>query len=198
MSHVRQLPHRARQQGMVLIIALIVLVMLSLVAIAQFRLVDTNTILAGNLAFRQAALHAVENGVDAASAWLANPNAGIDRIVYLRSDQPGQGYYATTPAIEPDWTDPVNWPGTGVRTLPGEIQGQRVDYVIHRMCAAIGPAMSPNECGASSAGPVQCPGCSKRIGTPVSQGRSQIQYRVTVRVRGARGTAVYGQAMVVL
>ena len=50
--------HRRRrtraQQGVILFIALIVLVAMSLAGIALMRSVDTNVLIAGNLAFRQA------------------------------------------------------------------------------------------------------------------------------------------------
>ena len=47
-----------RQRGVVLFIALIVMVAMSLAAIALFRSVDTANLVAGNQAFKQGALNA--------------------------------------------------------------------------------------------------------------------------------------------
>ena len=58
------------QQGAMLIIALIVLVAMSLAGIAMMRSVDTGTLVAGNIAFKQSSLHATDHGLQAASgAW---------------------------------------------------------------------------------------------------------------------------------
>jgi Tfp pilus assembly protein PilX len=48
-------PVPRRQRGAILFIALIVLVAMSLAGIALMRSVDTNVLIAGNLAFRQSA-----------------------------------------------------------------------------------------------------------------------------------------------
>ena len=61
----------ASQQGMVLLIALVVLVAVMVAGIAMIRSVDTATLVAGNLAFEQAATHAADRGVEAAVARLA-------------------------------------------------------------------------------------------------------------------------------
>jgi Tfp pilus assembly protein PilX len=54
---------RRAQQGVVLFIALIVLVAMSLAGIALMRSVDTNVLIAGNLAFRQGATMAGDWGI---------------------------------------------------------------------------------------------------------------------------------------
>lgn len=46
---------RRAQQGVVLFVALIILVAMTLAGIALMRSVDTNVLIAGNLAFRQGA-----------------------------------------------------------------------------------------------------------------------------------------------
>ena len=60
---------RKRQQGVILFVALIVLVAMSLTGIALMRSVDTNLLVAGNLAFRQGATAASDWGVEAARAF---------------------------------------------------------------------------------------------------------------------------------
>src|SRR4030081_2225685 len=60
----------ARQHGVVLFVALIVMVALSLAAIALIRSVDTTTTVIGNLAFRQASILPANMAVEEAAAAL--------------------------------------------------------------------------------------------------------------------------------
>jgi Tfp pilus assembly protein PilX len=62
---------RQAQQGVVLFIALIVLVAMTMAGIAVMRSVDTNVLIAGNLAFRNAALSAADAGIESGRNWLA-------------------------------------------------------------------------------------------------------------------------------
>src|SRR2546428_13810539 len=59
-----------RQRGVTLFIALIVLVAMTMAAVAMMRSVDTATVVAGNIGFRQSAVNAADQGVQAAYAWL--------------------------------------------------------------------------------------------------------------------------------
>ena len=88
-------PAAARaQRGVILFIALIVLVAMSLAGIALMRSVDTNVLIAGNLAFRQATTNMADVGVEAARSWLST-NTGV-----LNQDQPGgfTAYWANNQA----------------------------------------------------------------------------------------------------
>jgi len=64
------LPIRRRQRGVTLFIALIVLVAMTMAAVAMMRSVDTSTVVAGNIGFRQSAVNAADQGVQTAFAWL--------------------------------------------------------------------------------------------------------------------------------
>ncbi|MEJ7807583.1 MAG: hypothetical protein WKG03_16870, partial [Telluria sp.] len=55
-----------RQRGVVLLMALIALVALTLAGLAMVRSVDTGNVIAGNMAFRQAAMQQVDVGIEAA------------------------------------------------------------------------------------------------------------------------------------
>ena len=59
-----------QQRGVVLFLALIALVIMSLAAVALIRSVDTNTLIAGNLSFKQAATTSADAGTEAAIAML--------------------------------------------------------------------------------------------------------------------------------
>ena len=58
----------ARQRGISLMMSMIVLVALTLAGIALMRSVDTTTIIAGNLAFQQAATNSGDTGIETAIA----------------------------------------------------------------------------------------------------------------------------------
>src|SRR5271154_6277784 len=78
-----------RERGVVLLIALIVLVAMTLAGIGMMRTIDSGTIVAGNLGFREAAVATADTGVERARAWL------VANINSLNSDNTAMGYYST-------------------------------------------------------------------------------------------------------
>src|SRR4051812_44344510 len=62
-------PHH-QQRGVVLFIALIVLVAMTLAAIALVRAVDTSTQVAGNIGFKQSTVQSSDMGGEQAISWL--------------------------------------------------------------------------------------------------------------------------------
>ncbi len=73
----------AHQRGVVLFIALIAMVVLSLAGVALIRAVDTSGSAAGNIAFREASVTAVNLAVEQAVDWLyvsktLNPDTDVD------------------------------------------------------------------------------------------------------------------------
>lgn len=82
-------PHPAKQAGVVLFIALIALVVMSLAAVALIRSVDTNTLIAGNISYKQSALVSSDSGVETALSWLTTQTD-------LNENLNTQGYYATS------------------------------------------------------------------------------------------------------
>src|SRR5437879_8142407 len=94
------LPRRRRQRGVTLFIALIVLVAMTMAAVAMMRPVDTATVVAGNIGFRQSAGNAADQGVQAAYAWLGANVGGAG----VSSDNAPSGYFSSVAAGEaPDW-----------------------------------------------------------------------------------------------
>lgn len=116
---------RPRQDGVVLFIALIAMVILSLGGVALVRSMDAGTSVAGNLAFRQASVVAVNRAVEDAVWKIYKSGAPIVTTAddlpnnYYASLQPGEkpdgtpgvlaGNYATVQATYtmPVWTDPA-------------------------------------------------------------------------------------------
>ncbi len=183
-----------RQRGVVLFIALIVLVAMSLAGIALVRSVDTNVLVAGNLAFRQGATAASDSPVQAARAWIVANATGSN----LFSDSSSQAFFSTwQSAFNPDtydWKDAAKAKSLGV-----DGAGNTRYYVIHRMCSNSGdPNAATNLCvksaasgrGRGSFGAIAYPGLAlEEAGSPV--------YRITARVEGPKNTVTMVQTVVV-
>ena len=111
-SH-RGLAHAHR--GVILVIALIVLVAMTLGGIAILRSVDSTTLIAGNLAFKQRALHSTDSGIVAARNWLsANQSA-------LNNDDSANGYVSSE---DFDWTRASDW--VPAKTISQDVSGNVV------------------------------------------------------------------------
>lgn len=205
---------RANYRGAGLVVALVVLVVMSLGALALVRAVASGLLVAGNLAFREAAVLAAESGSESAISWLSERAATTD----LLSDQPEAGYYASLPvgislsgqsntstSATIDWDDDQCAARTGIRcftagpALPIDAAGHRVRYVIHRLCRTAGSSdAAANSCllfrsaqgGSSNRGQLSY-GASKRF-----QSSDTVYYRITVHVRGPRNTTAFVQTLV--
>jgi len=199
--------HRAfprRQRGTMLIISLIVLVAMTLAGIATMRSVDTASLVAGNIGFRQSTLNAADQGVQPAVTWLkANMNTGT-----VNADQNATtnslGYFASVaPGNDIDWTNNANWLNAALVNGGTPDAGRNVvAYRIDRMCACAGNpggtcpsgvtnicASTPTNLGLPGGEGVSMTGLSTFVGT------TAIHYRVTVRSLGPRGSVAYVQAM---
>ncbi|MBM3374085.1 MAG: hypothetical protein FJY44_09460 [Betaproteobacteria bacterium] len=189
-----------RQRGVVLFTALIVLVAMTLAGIALMRRVDTGTIIAGNLAFRQTATHVADLGVEAARAWLTSTSTS------LFNDSASNGYYSTwQESIDLIGNDPgktdFNW-STAITTSGAFAgpSGYTVRYVIHRLCEASGdPTGSGANCVktnvTSSSTSTGTKGAAA-YGTYAITVPTAALYRITVRVEGPRNTLSYIQSTV--
>ena len=187
---------RGRQRGVSLFIALIVLVGMMLTGLALMRSVDTNTVISGNLAFKQSTVQAADQGIEAAYQWLV-ANAGS---TVLNNTDSAAGYYSSNPAAEPDWNDPASW--DGAISLAADAAGNAVSYVVHRLCTQPDTAYNgtngaaANECALTYVSGTSSSGGSMSVDSPAFQGSSQLFYRVTSRTSGPRGTFSVTQAVV--
>jgi Tfp pilus assembly protein PilX len=192
-----------RERGTILFIALIVLVAMSLAGIALMRSVDTNVLIAGNLAFRQGATAGGDWGIENARAWISANAAELDKdkpdgaTFYWANWQENLDLIGNNPNVavaDYNWSDPNEASDLGFDTA-----GNRVQYVIHRLCDKAG---APNvvQCVKSklSAGTAPTDGGSNQV-QPVGGGNVNIGtvvlYRVTVRVTGPRNTVSFVQAV---
>lgn len=187
---------QGRQSGVALPIALMVLVAMILAAVTLVRSVDTATLVAGNLTFKQRATHAGDEGIRQGFLWLrnmvtANP-AG------LNNSNSASGYFSTQHASDPYWNPTLNWPTAGVIVLPTDPNtGNTVSYVIHRLCTL--PGVSYNapgqKCATYTGSSNAAAGGSQSVDAPEFSGVTYVYYRVTARVDGPRNTVSYIQSL---
>jgi len=197
----------SRQRGLVLFFALIALVVMSLAAVALIRSVDTSTMIAGNLAFKQSATASADRGVEAAISALSAMQAGdtllvmMDDAYIFNQDNPANGYYSNADDIALNLTDPANWVD-GISVDAGtDASGNGVRYIIQRMCRQPNIKLRTTNCLFSAPTldtngqdtPVistQCngAGCPKVGQSP--------EYRITSRTDGPGNTVSYIQAFV--
>ena len=192
----RALP--SKQGGLVLFIALIVLVAMTMAGIGMVRSIDTGTMVAGNLGFKQSALNSSEAGLQQAYDWLvANAGGGG-----LSNTNTAQGYYSSRPAAEPDWTAAETWEDAVV--MAEDATGNTVSYVIHRMCTQPNTPYNgtnagvANQCAMTTATNTPGAGGSMSVGSYAFAGTPQVFYRITARSQGPRNTESYVQAMVAI
>lgn len=191
------------QRGVVLIIALIVLVAMTLASVAMVRSIDTSTIIAGNLAFKQSGVASGDAGIETAIAWISANGSS------LTADSPTNGYYATsqdsldlTKNATPDnAADDLDWSDGGkVKKLAMDAAGNEVAYVIHRMCNSVG-ALNGESCATEeSVQEGRSYGTLRSMSTYQPGSWTSVAnrgyYRITVRIVGPRKTISYVQAFV--
>jgi type IV pilus assembly protein PilX len=196
-SRVRGIPAIGRQRGVVLFIALIAMVVLSLAGVALIRAVDTSGSVAGNLAFREASISAVNLAIENATSALFIAK----KVTNLNANDTANNYYASLQAGEKPNGVPAVLDGTysqmqsvypfGYATYP--ITKAEVRMVIERICNAAGapniqicdelpPKVSVAKTSMKTVGPTIPP-------IPL--------YRVTVRVDLPNtNTVTYAQAII--
>lgn len=191
---------RAKQSGMTLVITLIVLVAMTLATISLMRSVDTTNIIAGNLAFQQAAAHAADAGTEEAARTLLPLLVANHQLGCTNATPCPPGYIS--------WHDPLQEPPVvswqtywasvqaSAITLVTDAFGNSVSYVVESLCDSEGQS---GECLKSP--PSMSGNCSgSNVGAESQQyiATSRRYFRVTSRVTGPRNTVSYVQAMLAM
>ena len=197
-----------RQHGAALLFTLIALVVMTIAALALVRSVDTATLIAGNLAFRQSTTASADSGVEGAinvitGIQTANnaKNVYMDATHGLNVTDADVGYYSNldfslSMTSDSTWVD-------GVSSLESaaDSAGSRSRYIIQRMCRDANQVLSATNC-LFAGGDVDNNGMSVPLPSDVCEGSGcptagqAPQYRVTVRVTGPKNTISYIQALV--
>lgn len=215
--------HSLKQRGVVLFFALIALVVMSLAAVALIRSVDTSTLIAGNLAFKQSATSTGDTGAEAAINWLSATqlaNTALD--VYTIASHPlnvttaANGYYSNAdPALSLTNGTGIQWTNADSASAGTDGNGNTIRYVIQRMCRTANRLLYKleepvnNRTGCLFSDPPDTTGDAGIVtydgacvppappainGCPI-EGQSP-QYRITARILSQKGTASYIQAFV--
>lgn len=183
----------SHQRGVVLIYTLIILLILTIGAIALIRSTQTSLTSAGNLSFRR---DLVNQGEQATATVIAVFKTGVlSSSASTQADNVAANYSSTMLASNTEGVPNVllenDTAFAAVGTVANDIVGATADvkirYIIDRMCSATGASFAAN-CVQSTASPTggQVPG----NGLPPP---SATVYRLSVRVSGARNTQVFLQ-----
>lgn len=205
----RTLPMRSRQLGISLAVVMISMVIMGLAAVGLTRMVDTGSLIIGNVAFKQNTTSAADRGMEAAINVIRNNlNPG--------ADSPNDGYYAfARPTLDATWSGSGNrvlpaWNGINCGGAVGTVDeclltagdpgpgndGNQVRYLIIRLCDAAGDAtqwtlrcmrpLGPAQNYARPAGGLEYDDVWTGSGTAPAP-----IYRVIVRATGPRNTVSY-------
>lgn len=179
---------RSAQRGVVLFIALIVLVAMTLAGLGMMRSVDTNNLIAGNLAFKNAASSAGDAAVEAARTWLESQTPGS-----LEANNAALGYFA-------NW-DPTFDPGTFNWAAKSQIvgtdsNGNTIYYVAHRMCNESDKSINATRCAKVENSSVGGSKGQAGYGVKKPKVNALAFYRITAKIEGPKFTVSYIQAFI--
>jgi hypothetical protein len=197
-QHRRHRIDRAnRARGVALPVMTIMLTVMLISSIYLLKSSLSSTLLTSRLAYDTQLAKAADLGLLTGFQWLKD--TAIANKALFDDDSAGNAYVATfdttqTIASEQFWVGSV--------TL---VQGEnRIEYVIHRMCALKGAYDKPsNSCmqtapNTSSLGNAVPLGASLASDSTNLAGAPQVHYIVTARIFGARGGNVVNQAVVLI
>ena len=198
-----------KQTGVVLFLAMIALVVMSLAAVALIRSVDTNSMITGNLAYKQTAAISSSYGIESMVDTL-----GPMPLAYGNANDPANGYYALCSNFDGGSTDrcsgnnltaDASWvPGTRSSLATGtgmtagrDAYGNTIQYIVERMCHQVGV---PTKAACLQAGSDLDNSSKNALNEPVAgapKTASELPlYRVTVRIAGPKNTISYVQAFI--
>ncbi|WP_293777769.1 hypothetical protein [uncultured Oxalicibacterium sp.] len=205
-------PTLFRQRGVSLIVVMLALVVMAVGAIGMIRMVDTSSLVAGNLAFRQSTTISTDASAERAILWIRNATD-------LTLDSESAGYYATnlstldvtgkstsSTRVLIDWNgDSCAYATAGTYASckrpseENESDGYKTRYLITRMCKTTG---SVNASGNGCAKPVALSSQSTSKGSldyasaGVSAKSALPYYRIIVRSVGPRNAVSFTETYV--
>jgi Tfp pilus assembly protein PilX len=171
---------QARRRGVTTLVVLMLMTVMLLGGLAMARIVESSVLVGGNVATREASIHASEIGWNTAYTAvkaLANENADA-----------GGWYWATMIAADADGIPNVNWAATPTVS----VGRYTVTYAVERMCTVAILTASSRECLVKSSAPPE----NRDFDPPDHIPKNSRQFRITVRVTDARGTQTWVQSLV--
>jgi type IV pilus assembly protein PilX len=192
----------------VLFLAMIALVVMSLAAVALIRSVDTNSMITGNLTYKQTAAISSSYGIESMADII-----GPQSLSYGNANDAANGYYAVCTTFDGGSTDrcsgnnltaDASWvPGTSSSLATTGVAagkdayGNTIQYIVERMCHTAG---APSNAACLQAG-VDLDNNTKKVLNEPNAGAPEVAtdlplYRVTVRIAGPKNTVSYIQAFI--
>lgn len=187
---------RRREAGVTLLIALVAVVALTLAALVLVRSTGTSQLIAGNLAFQQAATQAADAGVELAFQTLSgmtDPETSVaNQYFAVRQNDDANGAPSTVVWTNLPCYDPSNLSGAPVSC--NDDSRYRVRYIIDRQCWGALPIANKNlNCMIDNPNRDY----SRAVGRLKFDPDPRVVYRVTVQSLGPRGTTRFIQAAIV-
>jgi len=169
------------QQGVSLIIVLVVLAVVLVGSLAMLRSTEVSSLVAGNVSFKEAATQATDIGISAAAKALDTMVATDTNIANV--------YFATRQPEDSDGLPTtVDWNAVATEA----VGSYSVQHVVERLCQ-ITPVTDPlADCmvrDGEAAG-------SNKAGSLAYKNPATVYYRITVRVTGPKSASAFVQALV--
>lgn len=170
------------QQGVTILIVLILMSVMLLGGLALARMTEVGTLAAGNAASREASLQASEVGLNTA---FAQVRALVDENTAI-----GVWYSPTPRAVDPN----TGIPAVDFDTAPSITVGRfTAHYIVDRMCVTAVVTDALRDCLVRLSEPPG--GNSQDLGAEKLEPPNSRQFRVTVRVTEPRGTQTWVQSL---
>lgn len=170
-----------KQQGSSLLIVLVLLTALLLGSLSLARVTDTSTLVSGNLSYKASALQASEVGISEAFAALQTMTASEE------ANHSGWYFATVSPVDAAGLPTGINW--DAARKV--QVGAFEASYIVERLCNTA-PATDPdNECFQER---VTASGSAK-AGQEQMEAAAVKQYRMTVSVKGPKGTRTFVQSV---
>ena len=188
----------SRQRGIALPVMMIILLVMLVSSVTLFKASNSSTMTTANLAYDSALSKAVDLGLHRGFQWLSDTsvlNKGL-----LNANDLANAYQANLDTKQ-DPSTASFWVGSIFVT---DSANNRIEYVIHRMCALTGAYDgSANACmqtaaNTSTLGTSVAVGSSLASDSPSFAGTPQLHYVITARIFGARGGNVMNQLVVLI
>ena len=172
--------HVGAQRGATMLVVLVLLSVMLLGAGALARMTEIGTLASGNLAYREASLQASEVGLNTAYESV--------KALVATDTTVANTYYATAQT-----TDANGIPAVAFDSAPSvTVNGYEVRYVSERMCTATPVTDTFSQCLLKQK---PLAGSHKATDDEIDPPNS-VQYRVTIRVTGPKGTTTWVQSLV--
>lgn len=187
-SRVKNSSFPFKQQGLVLVITLLALMILLLASVALIRSTDANLRIAGNMAFKRDLINQAERAVPEIQTLFKT--GALQSASARDTTSVANNYYATIQASNSSGIPNVLFAvsdtnGNNIDTADGS--GVKIRYVIDRMCLAEGGIIAQKCTLAGNDTPPACDAPCQVLPTyyPV--------YRLTLRATGPKNTEAYLQ-----